>query len=188
MNAAPTDDRTHTDHAPLRVLLTVHGYEPPGWATATAGVVSRWPWCTVRLLATLDVPCPPFTSLHRLARGAYAAARARCIRLEEARLQPTISALLSALPRAAGVVSVPAIQGDVARTVAEHARDWAPDVVVVGAPGPGRRSWLWPGPVHQRLVRLTGATVLVTAAPAPATPAARRRPVAKPAAAMERTA
>jgi nucleotide-binding universal stress UspA family protein len=188
MTPAPTDDRSHPDGPPLRVLVAVHGYEAPGWAAETARVLATWPWSTVRLLAVLDVPCPPLTSLHGFARRAYWAAKAEWTRLEVTRLQAATDTLLPALPRTTDLVRAPAVRGDLARTVAEHARDWPADVVVVGAPRPGLRSWVWPGPVPQRILRLTGGTVLVTAAPAAVTPRTRRLAVVPRAAAVERSA
>ncbi len=155
-----TEDRRST--VPLRVLIAVHGYEPPGWADETCHLVSTWACPSVRVLAVLDVPTPPFTSLTGAARRAYGAARARWAEIERARLDGPIAALLSALPRQAEVVRTPASRGDVARTIAEEARTWPADLVTVGAPAPGFHAWLRPGPVHERLVRLASCAVLVT--------------------------
>jgi hypothetical protein len=47
----------------MRVLLAVHGYEPPGWAPEACRVVAKFGHPALRVLAILDVPCPSFTSL-----------------------------------------------------------------------------------------------------------------------------
>jgi nucleotide-binding universal stress UspA family protein len=182
MTAVTIDSRRETEAGTLRVLVAVHGYEPPGWARETCRVVSTWAGPCVRVLAVLDVPSPPLTSLTGLARGAYASALAQWRESERLRLQAPIDALLPGLPRQTDVARLPVTRGDLARTIAETARAWPADVVVVGAPEPGPRSWLRPGPVHERLVRLAGCTVLVTTPP-PAAPRDTRGPVAVPQAA-----
>ena len=145
---ATTDD--HHARAPLRVLIATHGYEAPGWADETCRLVSTWAGPALRVLAVLDVPAPPFTSLTGAAQRAYAGARARWTEIERGRLEATITALGRGLPRQADVVSVPSIRGDIARTIAEEARTGPADLVVVGGPTPGWRSWLRTGPVHER--------------------------------------
>jgi nucleotide-binding universal stress UspA family protein len=174
MTTVTTERCLQSGAVPLRVLVAVHGYELPGWADETCRVVSTWPASPVRVLAVLDVPSPPFTSLTGAARGAYAAARARWTESERARLREPIDELLPGLPREAEVTSAPAVRGDLALTIAEAARAWPADVVVVGGPAPGLRSWLRPGPVHERLLRLAGCAVLVTAPPRVATRGTRR--------------
>ena len=153
----------HRSPVPLRVLIAVHGYESPGWAEETCRLVSGWACPSVRVLGVLDVPTPPFTSLTGPARRAYGAARAQWTEIERARLEGPIAALLPGLPRQAEVVRTPTHRGDLARTIAEQARAWPADLVVVGAPAPGFRSWLRTGPVHERLVRFASCAVLVTA-------------------------
>ena len=176
MTAAVTpEDRHHIGAAPLRVLLAVHGYEPPGWAEETCRVISTWASPSVRVLAVLDVPSPPFTSLIAPARQAYDGARAEWTEIERCRLEAPIAALMPGLPRATEVSRIPATRGDLARTVAEQARTWHADIVVVGAPTRRPWSWLRPGPVHERVVRLAGCTVLVTAPPLAVTRGSRRR-------------
>ena len=115
------------------------------------------------MLGVLDVPSPSFTSLTGAARRVYGAARAQWIEIERGRLEGPIAAVRAGLPGQAEVVRTPTSGGDFARTIAEQARAWPADLVVVGAPAPGFRSWLRTGPVHERLVRFASCAVLVTA-------------------------
>ena len=156
-----TEDRRST--VPLRVLIAVHGYEPLGWAEETCRLLSTWACPSVRVLAVLGVPSPPFSSLTGAARRAYGAARAQWTEIERVRLEGPIAGLRGGLPGQAEVVRTPTSGGDLARTIAEQARAWPADLVVVGAPAPGFRSWLRTGPVHERLVRFASCAVLVTA-------------------------
>lgn len=173
MTAAMPDLRLHTD-SPLRVLVAVHGHEMPGWAPAACRLVSTWAEPSLRLLEVLDVPRPPFTSLTGMARAAYGAARARWAELERGRVQPAVEGLRAGLRADAEVASVEATHGDLARAIAEAASAWPADVVVVGPPAPGPRSWVRTGPVHERLVRLAPCTVIVIAEPLTTTPGGAR--------------
>jgi nucleotide-binding universal stress UspA family protein len=173
MTAATTDRRYQTAATPLRMLVAVHGYEPEGWAQETSRVVATWVGSSICVLAVLTVPCPPFTSLTPVARRAYKEARAGWAELEALRLEDALNALLPGLPGHPEVIRAPATQGDLARTIAEHARSWPADVVVVGRPTPGLRSWFRTGPVHERVLRRAGCTVLVPASPVMATPKPR---------------
>jgi len=161
---------TGPDHGPSgarcpRILVAIHGYEPAEWSAEACRLVSLWNAPNVRLLAVLDVPAPAFTSLTASARRAYQAARVAWSEQEIIRLRPVVDAMVKLLPDPAEIVRVAAAQGDPARTIVEHAVDWAADVIVVGAPAPGPRSRLWPGPLHERVLRSTTRAVLVTAPP-----------------------
>jgi nucleotide-binding universal stress UspA family protein len=156
----------------IRVLIAVHGYEPEGWASETGRVVSRWGEPIVRVLGVLDVPCPPLTSPAPFARRLYSAARAAASHDAEQRTEGAVATLAATLPRGTAIVRVPLVPGPLGCTIAEHANDWGPDVVVVGAPGPGFRSRLWPGPVPQQVLQRIQCAILVTA-PAPVAPARR---------------
>jgi nucleotide-binding universal stress UspA family protein len=160
-----------------RILVAVHGYEPGEWSAEACRLVSLWNAPSVRLLAVLDVPAPAFTSLTASARHAYHAARLAWSEREILRLRPLIDAMLKRLPDSTDVVHAAAAQGDPARTIVERAADWAADVIVMGAPAPGPRSWLWPGPLHERVLRGATRAVLVTAPPATRS----RRPARLPA-------
>jgi nucleotide-binding universal stress UspA family protein len=167
---AVSEDRARTEA--LRVLVAVHGYEPSGWAREACRLLSRWDGACVRVLAALDVPNPPFTSLTGPARAAFDAARAQWAATERLRLQPAIDALLPALPGRPELDHVPG-RGDLARAIAEAARAWSADVVVVGPPSAGRPAWLRPGGVPARLLARAGCSVLVVAPPIDAGHAAR---------------
>jgi nucleotide-binding universal stress UspA family protein len=151
----------------MRVLLAAHGYEPPGWATEACRVVvvAKFGGATVRVLAVLDVPCPAFTSLTPRAATAYRVARAAWTRAEAVRVQGVIDEVSPYLGTGGEVVRVPAVHGDLARTIAEHVDEWPADIAVVGAPLPGVRRWLWPGPVHERVLRRLPCAVMVIPAP-----------------------
>ena len=182
-----TDDRVDAHRASLRVLITVHGHEMPGWGPATARAVSCWTHPIVRVLALLDVPSPPRTSPTPLAQRAYDAARAGWQRQEEERLQAPLDALLSMLPRGAEVLRVPCARSNPVRTIAQHVAEWAPNVVVIGAVPRTLRARLWPGLLHERLVRRLTCAVLITPPPAPvAGRPARVVPMARPAPAPRR--
>jgi nucleotide-binding universal stress UspA family protein len=162
----------------MRVLLAVHGYEPPGWAPEACRVVAKFGHATLRVLAILDVPCPSFTSLTPIAAEAYREARAAWTGDEQVRLQGVLDQMVPFLPRGGEVVRVPSLHGDLARTIAEHVTEWPADVAVVGAPLPGVRRWLWPGPVHERVLRRLPCSVMVIPPPAVASgPRAHRAAV-----------
>jgi nucleotide-binding universal stress UspA family protein len=154
-----------TEAAPLRVLVVLHGYEPAGWAQETCRVVSTWTAPSVRVLTVLDVPIAPFTSLTGPARRAYGGALAEWAEIARKRLEAPMAELLSGLPPTAEISTVRGRSRDVARTIADHASAWPADVIVVGGPTPGMRAWLRIGPVHERVVRRAGCTVLVTTPP-----------------------
>ena len=172
---------TSASSSDLRVLIAVHGRERPGWMAEACRVLSRWSAPRVRVLAVLDVPAPPFTSLTPYARRRYAAARAAWRAQEEIRLQDMLEQLLPLLPRTVDVVRE-AGAGDVARSIVRHAAVWPADVVVLGAPLPGLRSWLWPGTVHERVLRRMPCAVLVTAPPPARAPRQPLRLLAGPSA------
>jgi nucleotide-binding universal stress UspA family protein len=113
------------------------------------------------MLAVLDAPGPPVTSPLPAARRAYAAARARWTEIERERLHRATDALLPGIAADADVVFAPALHGDLARTIVKHADAGRADVVIVGGPPPGFRAWIRPGPVHERVVRFAGCTVVV---------------------------
>jgi nucleotide-binding universal stress UspA family protein len=173
MSAA--EEHHQRDGAPMRVLLAVHGYEPPGWAPEACRVVAKFGHAVVRVLAVLDVPCPAFTSLTPQAARAYGEARDAWTRDEEVRIQGVLDRMARCLPRGADVVRIPSRRGDLAGTIAEYASEWAVDVAVVGAPPPGVRRWFWPGPVHERVLRRLPCAVMVIPPPAESSGSPARR-------------
>jgi nucleotide-binding universal stress UspA family protein len=161
VTAVPSHDR-----APLlestRVLLAVHGGEPEGWGREMRRTVALWANPSVRILAVLAVPCPPFTSLIPPAARMYRAARAAWRAAEEKRVQRAIDEITPALPRDPDIVWATVSYADPGRTIAEHARAWAADVLLMAVtPAAG----LWLGAVHDRVIRRAGCPVLLTPAP-----------------------
>ena len=157
MSVAMPDARPRL-HEATRVLLAVHGGEPAGWGLEARRVVAMWNQPTVRILAILAVPCPPFTSLIPLAARKYRAARAGWEDAARERLQRVIDEVTLALPAPPDVAWAPVTFLDPARGIAEHARTWGADVLLLGAtPSAG----LWLGNVHDRVLRRAGRPVLL---------------------------
>jgi nucleotide-binding universal stress UspA family protein len=69
------------------------------------------------------------------------------------------------LPREVDVTRTPSASGDLVRTVLDEAATWRADVIVIGPPAPGPRTWILPGPVHERVLRRARCTVVVTVPP-----------------------
>jgi nucleotide-binding universal stress UspA family protein len=161
MSAVISTDRDRLAE-PTRVLLAVHGGEPDGWGRETCRTMAMWARPSVRILAVVPVPCPPFTSLIPPAARRYRAARAAWRAAGEKRLQRVIDELAPALPAASDVVWAPVSYGDPGRTIAEHARAWEADVLLMAvSPTAG----LWLGALHERVVRRVGCPVLLTPGP-----------------------
>lgn len=174
-----SDDHARPERA-TRVLLAVHGGESPDWSLDVRQALARWNPTSLRILAVVTVPRPPFTSLLPSAGRRYHAAREAWRRIEQERLQRQIDALTPRLPGVADVAWAGADHGDPGRTIAEYAATWRADVVLVGAaPAPGP----WLGAVHERLIRHASCPVLVT--PVPVAPRRRAR-VPAPARALAR--
>jgi nucleotide-binding universal stress UspA family protein len=161
MSAITSPDRDRPA-GPTRVLLAVHGGEPDGWARETRRSIAMWATPSVRILAVPAVPCPPFTALIPPAARLYRAARAAWRDAEAQRVQRVIDEVAPALPGDAQVVWAPVSYGDRGRTIAEHARRWPADVLLMAVtPAPG----LWLRGVHDRVLRHAGCPVLLTPAP-----------------------
>jgi nucleotide-binding universal stress UspA family protein len=116
----------------------------------------------VQVLVVDDVPSPAFTSVLPAARRRHAAARATWQRLEQARTRETVDALLAVLPPRTEVVHTTPRRSDAGRIIAEHAKQWHADVVVVGR---DTRAWLSRtllGAVHEQVLARAPCAVLVT--------------------------
>jgi len=163
----------HQDVAPLRVLLAVHGHEPTEWKQVVCRVVSGWTNASVRVLGVVDVPSPPFTSLLPPARRSYDAARSAWRRDGEPRVRAAADRLARTLGPTVEVECKDSSPQGLADTIADHARGWAADVIVVAASAPMSRSWLCQGPVHERLLRLGVCAVLAVPAVSEPRPAGR---------------
>src|SRR5262245_27090808 len=107
-----------------KILIAVHGYEPPGWAEEVVRVLSPADTSLARVVVVLDVPSPPFTSLLPAARRYYGGARAEWRRLAEERTRRSVEALSSVLGRVPDVVQVLAGHADTAQPIVEHAITW----------------------------------------------------------------
>ncbi len=154
------DDRNRSGDVPVRVLLAVHGHEPAEWAIRACRLVSEWRDARVRVLALVDVTCPPFTSLISPARRLYAAARSAWINDEERRTEEAVDRVLRALSRPVEVVRDRSSAEGRARTIVRHAMTWAADVVVVATPISMTQWWVWPRPVQQDVPREVACAVL----------------------------
>lgn len=148
---------------PGRLLISIHGHEPPGWARDVCRAVPAGTW-HIRLLVVLDIAAPAFTSLLPAARRRYAAALSERRRHEEEQSHRLLAELLTALPGPPEVVRLTARRADPARTIGEHAREWGADVVVVGRDTSSRFWHALFGAVHERVVQFTPCAVFVTPA------------------------
>ena len=162
--------RDQLQDVPLRVLFALHGHEPAEWMGRACRLVSAWSNVRVRVLGVVDVPSPPFTSLIPPARRLYIAAREAWSQDEGQRVQAAIDRLVSTLGCQAEVVREPSSGRGLAHTIDEHAMGWRADVILVAAPTRLSQSWMWPGPVHDRLLRRAAGAVLAV----PVAPRARR--------------
>lgn len=152
---------------PIRLLLALHGQEPETWTTDVARVLATWAHPSVRVVAVGDGTSPVFTSVTPIARNLYDAARQAWRSEAEGHLDAALQRLTPVLPPVTAIVRALAPAGEVARVIAIDAAEWPADIVVIGAPAPGLRGWLWPGPVHREILGLTTCPVLVTPVPRP---------------------
>jgi nucleotide-binding universal stress UspA family protein len=170
-----------------RVLIALHGHEPPDWAREVARAVPVTGADLVRLLVVHDLPAPPFTSLLPAARGRYEAALACCRQQVEHRARIAVERLRATLPAPPEVTHVPSPRADPGRVIAEHARSWTPDLLVVGRDARGGLARLLLRSVHDRVLDRAPCAVLVTPAGPPArsddaSPTPRRVEFSEPAA------
>lgn len=152
------------DRSSTRVLIAVHGYEPPGWAAEVARAVLRAGHDLVQVAAVLDLPQPPFTSLLPAARRLHGGAVAAWRRAEMDRLRGFVETAVAGLATAPDVVHLETRRADPGGTIAAHASAWAADVIVVGR---DTRSRIWRllfGAVHERVLRHAPCAVFVAGA------------------------
>jgi nucleotide-binding universal stress UspA family protein len=142
---------------PARVLIAVHGVELDGWGREARRALATWParGVRVRVLATVVVPRPSFTSLLPVAARRYAGARAAWREAERERLESLIAGLGLEAP---DVVWRETPAGDPVPVIVEHAWAWPADILVVGA---GRSLAARLAGVPQRLIRRAPCPVLV---------------------------
>jgi nucleotide-binding universal stress UspA family protein len=163
MTSTTFDDRDVAPD-PARVLIAVHGGEPDGWAPAVRRALGTWPTRCVRprILATVTVPRPPFTSLLPAAARRYAGARVAWRDAERLRLESIVESLGLPTP---DVVWREA--EDPVTVIVDHASAWPADVLLMAA---DRSPLAWAGAIHHRVMRRVPCPVLLT----PARPAPRR--------------
>jgi nucleotide-binding universal stress UspA family protein len=145
----------------MRILVAVHGYEPPNWARELPGVLPLSPGTAVRVLGVIDVPTPGFTSLTPCARRAYRAALAAWREKEETRIRASLDTLVQALPRGVEPVWAQAARQGPARAIVEHATAWLADLLVVGRDTRPRLKRVVLGSIHRMVVRDAPCGVLV---------------------------
>ena len=150
------------EHVWPRVLIVVYGHEHAGWIEEACRTVSMWVRPRIRVVAIPDVPSPPFTSLTSSARRAFDEALSEWARVEEIRVQGTIDQMLALLPSGVEVAWVHLRKGNFVAAVLEQVDAWSADVIVLAAPAPGIRTWLWSGPTVQRLLHHANCAVLIT--------------------------
>jgi nucleotide-binding universal stress UspA family protein len=160
MSHDTTTDCSSAHRAKRKVLIAMYGQESPGWVREVARAVPRS--SSVRLLLA-DHPAPAFTSLVPAARRRLGAAVVAWRRDAETRRQALVEMLMPALPASAETVRV-AATGDVGRTIADAANDWAADAVLVAHDDRGRVERALTGSVHERVVRQARSSVLVISA------------------------
>lgn len=160
MTAVPSET-PEPSGAPTRLLLTVHGGEPACWSERARRLIAMWARPSVRVLAIVAVPAPPFTSLIPVAARMYRAAREAWERAERARVQRVIDDLVPVLPVGVEIVWERVSYGDPGRAIAEHARVWRADAVVVVA-SPAAGPWL--GAIPDRVLRRARCAVVMTPA------------------------
>jgi nucleotide-binding universal stress UspA family protein len=146
-----------------RVLIALHGHEPPNWAQEVARAVPVTAADLVRLLVVHDVPAPAFTSLVPAARGRYQTALAAWQQQVESQARIAVEQLRATLPAPPEVTHVPSRRADPGRIIAEHAQTWMPDLLVVGRDARRGLARLL-GSVHDRVLDRAPCAVLVTPA------------------------
>jgi nucleotide-binding universal stress UspA family protein len=150
----------------LKVCVAAHGYEPQGWGLDVSRVLATFVAPAVRVLAMATLPSAPFTSLLPPARRAWDGARATHLEQETQRLERVVSTLDGLLPHRADIVTVTCEARRLATTITDEAERWGADLLIVGRPAAGFGTWLWPGPIHEQVLRRAACAVIVTP-PAP---------------------
>ena len=157
----------------IRVLVTVHGYEPDGWAREVPRSIAVHAPTELRVLVIEDVPPVAFTSLLPPARHRFQTALAASRRADHEAVLATVTEILMALPVRPKVLNVRTRRSDLGRTIVDHAAHWPAHVIIVGRDARPRLHRTVLGAVHERVVRLASCAVLVT--PAPAAPVSLHR-------------
>jgi nucleotide-binding universal stress UspA family protein len=145
----------------MKILIVIHGNEPPGWARELPRVLALPSGALVRFLPVVDVPAPAFTSLTPWARRAFRAALDDWRRDAETRVRKSLDVLVETMPCPSETLWARAPRSDPARAVVEQARVWHADLVVVGPDTRPRLERLLLGSIHRSVVRDAPCGVLV---------------------------
>lgn len=145
----------------MKILIAIHGNEPPGWACELPRVFALPSGALVRFLPVVEVPAPAFTSLTPWARHAFRAALADWQRDAETIVRNSLDVLMATMPCPFETVWAPAPRSDPARAVVDQARVWHADLVVVGPDTRPRLERLFLGSIHRSVVRDAPCGVLV---------------------------
>jgi len=145
----------------MKILIAIHGNEPPGWARELPGVLALPSSAVLRLLPVVDVPAPAFTSLTPWARRAFRAAIAAWERDAETRVRNSLDVLVATMPCPSETLWTRASRSDPARAVVDQAKAWPADLVVVGRDTRPRLERLLLGNIHRSVVRDAPCGVLV---------------------------
>ena len=145
----------------MRILIAIHGNEPPGWARDLPGILALPSGAVVRFLPVVDVPAPAFTSLTPWARRAFRAALADWQRDAETRVRNSLEVLVATMPCPFETVWARAPRSDPAQAIVEQAKAWQADLVAVGPDTRPRLEQRLLGSIHRSVVRDTSCGVLV---------------------------
>lgn len=141
-----------------RTLIAVHGHEPEGWAHEVRAAVPRRG--LVRVLLADDPPAAVCTSLLPAARRRHAAALDQVRRERDGRRRAALELLVAGAGDGIEVLRLPRC-ADPGRAIAEHARDWPADLVVMGRDARSRIERALTGTIHERVVSRAPCAVLV---------------------------
>lgn len=172
MNSGTSFAGPPIDRPVVKILIGVHGYESEGYGFAVSRAVHLWTASFCRVVAVFDTWTPGFTSLLPASRAAYDAGAAHLLKEDHERVERAVAEAEDLLPDSSEIVLVRVWREDPARIIAEQARSWSADAVVVSPPRKGFDTWLWPGAVHERVVHCAPCPVLVVSpvTPHPDTP------------------
>ena len=149
----------------MHILLATDGSETARFAQEH---ILALPWPTpvhVTVIAAIDAPHPPFTSLTPEARETYASAVGALREDAEGKAADVVRQARRALVSRAGSVITRIHEGDPGRVVVEMAHACRADLVAVGSRGLGIVAGFLLGSVSRYVVRYAPCSVLVAKRP-----------------------